>query len=166
VRRLAVTEDGDTFDGERVLWSGQPTRFPIFDRVGVLLTAVGIYCLAGGAFTIVAGARAGNSTTVILAALMTTCVLVVVIGRPLLRRSTLRHTRYLLTRSRIAICSTVTARREQVAHLRDLSQPILSQRDGATTGTIRFDGSPMVLLEIENPRQVHQLITTAQADSV
>ena len=160
-----MTEGQDAIGGERVLWAGQPSRFPIFDPLGVLLTTVGVYCVAGAMFTIVAGARAGNSVTVILAGLIALCVLAVVIGRPLLRRSALRATRYLLTDSRIVIRSSTRGRADQVAHLRDLSAPILNRRDGNGIGTIRFNGSPVVLLEIENARQVQQLIATAQADS-
>jgi hypothetical protein len=51
-----------------------------------------------------------------------------------------------------------------VAHLRDLSPPTLSLRDGTGIGTIRFESSAVVLLGIENARQVHHLIITAQAD--
>jgi hypothetical protein len=158
-------DQADTFDGERVLWIGQPARFPIFDVVGVLVTAVGIYCLAGATFTIVSGARGGDATTVVLAALIALCVLCVMVGRPLLRRANLRTTQYLLTESRIVICSTTTDRRTLIVYLRDLAPPRLSLRDGTSIGTIRFDGSPVVLLEVENARQVHQLIASAQADS-
>jgi membrane protein implicated in regulation of membrane protease activity len=154
----------ETFDGERVLWSGQPVRFPVFDVVGVLLTTVGIYCIAGAVFSIVAGIRDDNPITVVLAALIALCVLAVIIGRPLLRRSNLRTTRYVLTGSRIVVATTVAGRRVLVAHLRDLSPPMLSMRAGTGIGTIRFDGSTVVLLEIENARQVHHLIITAQAD--
>lgn len=160
-----MTEDYDAFGGERVLWSGQPTRSPVFDRVGVLLTLVGIYCVAGATFSIIAGAKAGSSATVILSVFIALCVLIAVIGRPLLRKANLRTTRYLLTESKIVISSTSADRTKQIVHLRELSAPRLSQRDGASTGTIRFEGSALVLLEIENARLVQQLITTAQADS-
>jgi hypothetical protein len=159
-----VTADQkDTFDGERVIWTGQPARFPIFDVVGVLLTGVGIYCVAGAVFSIVTGIRDGNTTTVVLASLIGACVIVVVVARPLLRRASLRTTRYLLTESRIVVGSTVADRRKLVAHLRDLAPPVLTMRNGTSIGTIRFDGSTVVLLEVENARQVHQLITSAQS---
>jgi hypothetical protein len=159
------TDKADTFDGERVLWIGQPARFPIFDVVGVLVTAVGIYCVVGATFSIVAGVRDGNATTVVLAAFIALCVLCVVVGWPLLRRANLRSTQYLLTESRIVVCSTTTRRRTLIAHLRDLPPPTLSIRDGTSIGTIRFDGSTVVLLEVENARQVHQLITSTRADA-
>lgn len=158
-------DQADTFDGERVLWVGQPARFPIFDVVGVLLTTVGIYCIAGAVFSIVSAARDGNLITVALAALIGLCVLAVIIGRPVLRRANLRTTQYLLTESRIVVASTVAGRRVLIAYLRDLSPPALSMRDSTGIGTIRFDGSTVVLLEIENARQVHHLIITAQADA-
>jgi membrane protein implicated in regulation of membrane protease activity len=154
----------ETFDGERVLWIGQPARFPVFDVVGVLLTTVGIYCIAGAAFSIVAGVRDDNPITVVLATLIALCVLAVIIGRPLLRRAGLRTTQYLLTESRIVVASTVAGRRVLVAHLRDLPPPMLTARDSTDIGTIRFDGSNVTLLEIANARQVHHLIVTAQVD--
>ncbi|MGH8881868.1 MAG: hypothetical protein ACRD0P_31725, partial [Stackebrandtia sp.] len=158
-----TADQAETFDGERVLWVGQPARFPVFDVVGILLTAVGIYCFAGAVFTIIAGARDDDMTTVVLAVIIAACVVVVVIGRPLLRRSTLRTTRYLLTESRIVVASTDPHRRKVIASLHELSPPTLSLRDGSTVGTIRFDGSTVVLLEVANARQVHQLITSIQA---
>lgn len=158
-----TTDQADTFDGERVLWAGQPARYPIFDVVGVLLTGVGIYCVGGAVFSIVTGIRDGHTTTVVLASLIGASVIVVVIARPLLRRSTLRTTRYLLTASRIVVGSALPDRRRIVANLRDLAPPELTLHNGTTIGTIRFDGSTVVLLEVENARLVHQLITSAQA---
>lgn len=155
----------DTFDGERVLWAGQPVRFPIFDVVGVLVTGVGIYCLAGAVFSVVSGMRKGNTITVVLATMIGVCVLVVMIGRPVLRRASLRTTRYLLTESRIVVCSSVANRRILVAHLRNLSQPLLTIHNDSSVGTIKFDGSAVVLLEVENARQVHQLIIAVQANA-
>lgn len=155
----------DTFGGERVLWVGQPTRIPVFDAVGVVLTAVGVYCVAGATFAIVSGTRDGHATTVILAVLVIACVLAIVVGRPLLRRASLRGTEYLLTETRIVICSAKDHQRVLAAHLVDLSPPRLAMRDGARTGTIRFDSTTIVLLEIENPRQVQQLIATTQAEA-
>jgi len=144
---------------------GRPTRIPVFDLVGVLLTAVGAYCVAGATFAIVSGMRESNATTVILAVLVMVCVLAVMIGRPLLRRANLRGTEYLLTESRIIICRAKDHHRELAAYLVDLAPPRLSMRDGARTGTIRFSGSTIVLLEIENARQVHQLIASTQAEA-
>jgi hypothetical protein len=132
----------------------------------VLLTLVGIYCIAGATFALIAGIRSGNSGTVILSVLMILFVLLAVIGRPLLRRSNLRTTRYLLTESKIVIGSTTSEEPRQVIPLRDLSAPQLTQRDGASTGTIRFQGTGFVLLEIENAQLVNQLITGAQANLV
>jgi hypothetical protein len=160
-----VAEDQDAFAGERVLWTGQPTRSPVFDRVGILLTVVGIYCIAGATFALISGAKSGNSTTVIFSVCIILCTLIAVIGRPLLRRANLRTTRYLLTESKIVISSTTSDRGTQVIHLRELSPPRLTQRGGASTGTIRFDGSTLALLEIENAKLVQQLITTARADA-
>jgi len=160
-----TANQADTFDGERVLWIGQPARIPIFDVVGVLVTAVGIYAIGGAVFTIIAGVRDDHPLTVILASVIAICVLVVLVGRPLLRRASLRTTRYLLTESRIVVGSTVPQRRKLVANLRELPMPMLSLRDGTNVGTIRFDGSSIVLLEVENARQVHQLITSTQADA-
>jgi hypothetical protein len=161
-----VAEDqDDAFGGERVLWTGQPTRSPVFDRVDVLLTLVGIYCIAGATYSLITGSRAGQSATVILSVFIILCVLIAVIGRPLLRRANLRTTCYLLTETRIVIRSTTSDRIRQAIHLRDLSPPQLTQRDDANIGTIRFKGSTLVLLEVENARLVQQLITTAQADA-
>lgn len=160
-----TADQPDTFDGERVLWVGRPTRFPVFDVVGILLTAVGIYSSVGAAFAIVAGIKDHHTMNVILAVLVVLCVLTVVIGRPLLRRVTLRSTEYVLTPSRIVICPNGTSGRKQIVRLSDLNPPTLSMSDGASTGTIRFDDSAVVLLEIDNARQVHQLITTTQADA-
>jgi hypothetical protein len=161
-----IADHADTYDGERVLWTGRPARFPVFDFVGILLTAVGIYCVAGAVFSIVSGVRNNNVRTVILASLIAVCVLAVVILRPVLRRATLRATRYLLTDSRIIVSSTDSGRRATVAHLRDLTPPILSIRDGSSIGTIKFEGSIVILLEIEHARQVHQLISAAQANGL
>jgi hypothetical protein len=161
-----VTEDRDAIGSERVLWTGQPTRSPIFDRVGVMLTLVGGYCIAGATYALITGIRSGNSATVILSLLIILCVLVAVIGRPLLRRATLRTTRYLLTDSKIVIGSTTSEQPRQIINLRDLSAPQLTQRDGATIGTIRFEDTAFTLLEIENARLVQQLITSAQANLV
>lgn len=160
-----MTEDqqADTFDGERVLWAGRPARFPIFDVVGILLTGVGIYCVAGAAFSIITGIRDGHPATVVLAAIIGTCVIVVVITRPLVRRANLRCTRYLLTESRIVVGSALPNRRRVVTNLRDLTPPELTLRSDTDIGTIRFDGSTVVLLDVENARHVHQMITSAQA---
>src|SRR5262249_52185974 len=124
-----------------------------------------IYSIVGAAFAIVSGAKDHHTMTVILAVLVVLCVLTVVIGRPLLRRAGLRSTEYLLTESRIVIRSNGSSGRRQIVRLRDLEPPTLSMRDGARTGSIRFDDSAIVLLEIENARQVHQLITSTQADA-
>lgn len=159
-----MTTELDTFDGERVLWVGRPVRWPIFDVIGVLLTAVGIYSIAGAVYAVVSGARDGNAMTITLAVLLGVCVLAVVIGRPVLRRASLRTTEYVLTESRIVVRSTNPRDRQVAARLRELGRPTLSMRDSDNTGTIRFDGSTVVLLEIENPRQVQQLIISAQAD--
>jgi hypothetical protein len=156
-----VQEQDAAFRDERVLWTGRPTRYPVFDRVGVLLTVVGGYCLAGAAFSIVAGARSRNSVVIILGAVIALSVLIVVIGRILLRRVTLRATSYRLTESQLV---SSTQRGREVVNLRDLPPPTMHERDGTNTGTIRFEGSTLVLLEIDNVRQVHQLITTARAD--
>jgi hypothetical protein len=159
---VAVVHEQDAaFRDERVLWTGRPTRYPVFDRVGVLLTVVGGYCLVGAAFSIVAGIRSSNSLVIILAALIALCVLIVVIGRILLRRTTLRSTSYRLTESQLV---SSTQRGHEVANLRDLAPPTIHERDGSNTGTIRFEGSTIVLLEIDNVRLVHQLIKTARAD--
>jgi hypothetical protein len=155
-----ITDHADLYDGERVLWTGHPARFPVFDFVGILITAVGIYCVVGAYFTIVSGLRHGNTAQVILASLIALCALAVIIGRPILRRATLRTTRYLLTESRIIIGSTIEGRRATIVHLRDLTEPTLSIRDGASIGTIRFESSTVMLIEVEHARHVHHLLTS------
>lgn len=186
-----MTHDlGDLYPNERVLWTGSPTRFPIFNRADLLLVPFSI--LWFGLLTFMMANAAGSDVPgpiqpfLIFGGLFVVIGLYLVFGRFILRRLSLRNTHYVVTDRRVIANWTVLGRRrQQTAYLKDLPPPIITGRD-LSVGTIKFGDSSFmdelmaeakfvpgsrppavrpVLVEVAGARQVRDLIATAQARS-
>ncbi len=184
-----MTDDvGDLYPGERVLWTGGPARFPVFNRADILFVP---FSLLWGGFAIFWEIRAasfgGPPFFLLVGGVFVLLGLYLIAGRLVVRALALRATHYVITDRRVIVRSAVFGRRrERSAYLKNLPPPVLSSRAGPV-GTIKFGEStflgdlmaeqghsfsmgrgiagppPPVLTEIEGAREVRDLIATAQA---
>ena len=169
--------------GEKLLWSGSPTRHPIFDVADLVLVPLSvIWC----SFVVVWEASAIHSR-VIFAVLWGIPFFLygiyLLVGRLVVRFMRLRSTRYAVTDRRVIEISDSPLKRRAEAYVRDLPPPVLKTKEGAV-GSVAFgsfptlaDGladaplsgwrrgkpRPIVLREISQPHYVRDAIATAQS---
>lgn len=175
-------ESDALFQGEPVLWVGEPARVRVLDGSGMLWLGLGVFfTVLVGALVIIPGIASGGGPGLVLAVLFLVCVLGVVAAGLAQLRAGRRSTRYVLTDRRIVVTSRWFGQdRVQTAYLARLPPPAMSVSRGATVGTIWFgDGTdaaaaaravsslgqetPIVLRDIEDVRRVRDLIVSAQA---
>jgi hypothetical protein len=151
---------------ERVLWTGEPQRIPLFepvDRLAIPLQAAVV------AFAVVfAVLKAGTLSATILWVCAAVGVLVLPV-RMIARRVTARGSRYTVTDRRLIV--RTRKGQEFTSDLRDLRPPVVHpHRDG--TGTIVFrsersdsaqTGPRLTLWGILDAERVREIIVGAQA---
>lgn len=132
----------DLFAGERVLWEGAPTKFPVFDSGDVLLVPFSLLWCGFAVFWTIGATGAGGATPFTLFGLFFVALgLYFVFGRLIVRWLKLRGTAYTVTDRRIIVTSTAFGRRrENSAYLNTLPPPVLS-RGVDMAGTITFGSS-------------------------
>jgi hypothetical protein len=132
----------DLFAGERVLWEGSPTRFPVFDRGDVFLVPFSLLWCGFAIFWTIGAIGSGDPVPFALFGLFFVVIgLHLVFGRLIARWLRLRGTTYTVTDRRVIVTSTAFGRRrEKSAYLNTLPPPVLT-RGTDTTGTITFGAS-------------------------
>jgi hypothetical protein len=176
----------DLFSGERVLWEGAPTRFPVFDRGDVFLVPFSLlWCGFAIFWTVGAVGMGGPSPFALFGGVFVVIGLYFVFGRLITRWLKLRSTTYTVTDRRVIVTSTAFGRRrENSAYLKTLPPPTLSGGMDMA-GTITFgnssrmndiraaagmftvggqSGAPFVptLTHVSNARLVRDIIAAAQ----
>ncbi|MFD1047513.1 hypothetical protein ACFQ1S_19190 [Kibdelosporangium lantanae] len=179
----------DLFDGERVLWEGSPTKFPVFDRADVVLVPFSVFWCGFAIFwTVTAISWGGGALFALFGVLFVVVGLYFVFGRLIARWLRLRGTTYTVTDRRVIVTSTAFGRRqEKSAYLKTLPPPVLTRGTG-TTGTIKFGASnwmddirsgggmfalgaltgrgtaslPPTLVHVNDSQQVRDIIAAAQ----
>jgi hypothetical protein len=177
----------DLFAGERKLWEGAPTKFPLFDRADVVMVPFSLFWCGFAIFWTATAVRmaGGLSPFALFGVFFVVIGLYFAFGRLIVRHLKLRNTTYTVTDRRIIVTSTVFGRlRENSAYLNALPPPNVSSSTDMT-GTIMF-GSPTLmdnlrtaggmftldgrgngpfnptLVHVNNFRQVRDIIAAAQ----
>jgi hypothetical protein len=183
---LVVTNDlGDLYPNERLLWTGLPQRYPIFNSSDVFLVP---FSLLWGGFAIFWETSAVLSDEppfmLLFGGFFVVAGLYFMVGRLIVRHLFLRSSRYQITNRRVIISSNVLGRRRvQSVYLKDLPPPVIANRNGPV-GTIKFGNSTLLddvkaaqanglailrdagsptLVEVDGARQVRDIIASAQA---
>lgn len=172
----------DLLPAERLLWTGSPVRFPVFDATDLVAVPFSIMWCGFAVFWEVTVIRTNGPSFLVLWGLMFVLVgLYFVAGRLIVRWLTLRGTEYAVTDQRVVVHSSVLGiDRERSEYLTNLEPPTLRESANGA-GTIRFGSSsgypPMFharwpaqksgiqLREIENARFVRDTIAKARAGS-
>jgi hypothetical protein len=181
-----VYDDLHLVTGERLLWSGSPRRQPVFD--GADLVAVPV-TLAWCAFAVFWEFGVVSSGGPIFMRIWGIPFIVfgvyLVVGRLVVRVWQLRSTTYAVTDRRVIETTRRPRLRVTEVYLRDLPPPVMKTRDDGATGSIAFGSFPglaeslaemgfnsrrrsarapraIVLREIAQPRQVHDIIASVQ----
>jgi hypothetical protein len=170
------------FEGERVLWVGQPARVRVLDRVGrawlVFAVFYGVVCATSVAYALLSG----NVNSLPLTVLFTVCVVVLVVAAFAQLHANRRTARYVVTDRRVVATSKWFGQdRVRSVALGDLGAPAVSTTD-SSVGTIRFGHTPviealnkavsswgqnvpLVFWDVEDAERVHDIIVTAQGGS-
>src|SRR4051794_33396404 len=132
----------DLFAGERVLWDGTPTKFPVFDRGDVFLVPFSLLWCGFAIFWTIGAIGSGGPTPFAIFGLFFIMIgLYFVFGRLIARWMRLRGTTYTVTDRRVIVISTAFGRRrEKSAYLNTLPPPVLTKGTDMT-GTITFGTS-------------------------
>lgn len=179
---------GGLAPSERVLWTGSPVRYPLFDRADLLRVPFLIIWFGFGIFweygvttmtTVEGGPRYGPFFRILGAAILAIGVCSVV-GKLVADQVRLRHTVYTLTDRSVAVKWTIFgAVRSNTRKLRDLGTPRLTESSNGV-GTIRFGRNdimfmgtgrrmggllPITLREIEDARLVLAAVDQARTNS-
>jgi hypothetical protein len=153
---------GQLFPAERVLWSGAPVRFPLFDVRDVVFWPLGVLSGLAAVYDEIAMAQA-TSTQFVLAwrCLFALVGLYLVVGRVAWRQFLTRSAQYTVTNRRIIVDANVLGRKmNHSRYLSELGEPTCREgRNGI--GTIRFSFSER-LVGIRGVRAVCALISEAQ----
>ncbi|MFC0115359.1 hypothetical protein [Kibdelosporangium aridum] len=173
----------DLFSGERVLWTGAPTRYPVFTRADVFMVPFSVLWCGFAIFWTVNAASTAPPFA-LFGMIFVVIGLYMVFGRLITRWLRLRGTTYTVTDRRVVVRSALFGRQqERSAYLDALPPPVLAGTD--TTGTITFgttslmdefrasqgfmpgglDSRPFIpaLVAVSNARNVRDIIATAQA---
>jgi hypothetical protein len=168
--------------GERQVWSGSPKRRHFFRQEDVLVLPIVAFWLLGLILLVLGNTPPGKAG--IIAAFRVVWTLgfcFFAFGLPLLRYRKLGGTTYLVTDRRVVVRTPFMGGTERSRYLTELSPPVVRPADDGT-GTITFGPlshgalllavygvrvryqptpPPIVLLDIEDPERVRDLITTS-----
>jgi hypothetical protein len=170
--------------GERVLWTGEPQRTPLFDRTDWAIVPLSVAWLA---FIVVWEAAVVATGPVFLrvwGGLFLAFGLYFTVGRLFVRQLQRRTTTYTVTDRRIVAQQRRPWRRRTEVYLRMLQPPVLRESATGDTGSIAFgefpgvmdalrevgmqrswgrrEPRPLVLHGIARPRHVRDVIAQAQ----
>jgi hypothetical protein len=180
-----MQDDERLIPGERLLWSGQPQRLPIFERGDLFAVPYSLFVCAFLAFWFATAVRFDGSALLVIPGVpLAGYALYLLFGRLIVRRIRLGSTRYTVTDRRLIERSARPSAAVRMAYLRDLAPPIVRVNDGETIGTVAFGQfpgiaetyvelnpnllwrgrpKPFVLKEIEQASYVCDLIARAQS---
>lgn len=181
-----ASELADLYPGERLLWTGMPTRYPVLsrtDRVILPLSAFAVIMFVSNAIVpMIRDDRAGNVVMVPFLVVFGLMVTHLLAGRFVVRRRELRTTTYTVTDQRVIVVSRpLLGRRVNSAYLRALLPPLVVSESGSV-GTIKFGQATLFqelmregnrtrrmefvpeLIEIDNVWQVRDTIARAQRE--
>ncbi len=181
-----ASELTELYPGERVLWSGAPTRYPLLSKADAYFLPMSILWTVLGLFFMVVpmlrGDRPRGFFPLPLVLLFGLIVAYLLVGRYVLRRRELRSTTYTVTDRRVIVSSrSLFGLRVRSAYLGSLPPPLLVAESG-TVGTIKFGELTFLqeiarehqrmggrrtefvpeLIQIEHARQVRDTIALAQ----
>ncbi|MBO3750357.1 hypothetical protein J5X84_30110 [Streptosporangiaceae bacterium NEAU-GS5] len=139
---MSIPDDRAIYPSEQILWTGQPTRYPVFDAGDVFLVPFTLIWCGFAIFwesSVIAGGA--GSLFVVWGIPFVLVGLYMAVGRLVVRRLNLRSAHYYLTDQRVVITTGFPTKRtlsEWVAHL---PPPVLKTRpDGS--GSIAFGSFP------------------------
>jgi hypothetical protein len=153
---------GQLFPAERVLWSGAPIRFPLFDFRDWLFLPLGLLCVAEAAFNEIEALRATAGELIgVWRGFFALVGLYLILGRLVMRQYATRSARYTVTNRRIIVDSNVLGRKtNRFRYLSELGAPMCRiGRNGV--GNIRFGRSER-LVGVSDAHTVCKLIAEAQ----
>ncbi|TCO55102.1 hypothetical protein [Actinocrispum wychmicini] len=180
---------GDLYEGERVLWTGSPSRYPIFNRGDIFLVPFSIVWCGFAIFWETTAARTGAPPFFLLfGGFFVLAGLYLVVGRLIARYLFLLGSDYLVTDRRVTVSTIVLGRRRvRSVYLKDLPPPMISAERGPV-GTIKFGDSTFVseiiaarregflgrrtvapwptLVQVHSAREVRDIIAAIQAGRV
>jgi hypothetical protein len=172
----------ELYPSEHVLWTGAPTRIPMFEPIDLVLIPFMTLWTGLAAFDF-KNAMAHRSSGGFLAGIFVAVGMYMLVGRLIVRFVALRSSQYTVTDRRLIVNLRVFGRpREFTEYLRNLKPPTLREhRDGL--GTIRFGdwsmqdiprdamrsqlsqvGDPFVLHGVQHAQYVRDIIATAQSE--
>jgi hypothetical protein len=180
-----VQDEVALIPGERLLWSGEPQRRPLFERGDLFAVPYALFACAFLVLWVSMGVKFGAAGFVLIFGIPAAVYdLYLLFGRLIVRAIRLGSTRYTITDRRLVERSTRPSAKVRVAYLRDLAPPIVRAKDGETIGSVafgqfpgiadtyrelqpsvrrRYRPKPFVLREIEQARYVSDLIARAQS---
>ena len=134
----------DLLPGERILWQGQPLRYPLFRVTDILLVPFSlVWCgivVGGGLSALINGGSIASAACFLPFVLIG---LYFVAGRFVVRAVISRRTRYTLTNTRILVHGGWSGGRLTAAYLRSLPPPVTTERSDGS-GSLAFGGFPGV----------------------
>jgi hypothetical protein len=182
---------GELYRGERVLWTGSPRRYPLFERRDIVSIPLGLVFFVGFALVVRRFPYPGGEEMMVWVSWGFIAVGVYWAISPIIARNLyLRRAQYRITTQRVIVDSTIFGRRNvHSVYLKDLPPPLVRHArepgspDG-TVGTIVFGNSsprdyvtitrygihienpeqPPVLIEVEDVQRVRDLIVSAQRE--
>lgn len=178
-------DDLNLMSGERVLWSGEPQRHPVFENADLAAVPLSLLSLGFVVAWALTAIHAGAPFLMQLFAIpLGLYALYLVFGRFIVQSMRLRSTRYVVTDRRVVEIGRMPRRWRRELYLRDLSPPIAKVKDGDSVGSVAFGSFPsmaeslaamgfqmnrrkaplpLVLREIEQAGYVRDIIASAQA---
>ncbi|MFD8493429.1 hypothetical protein [Amycolatopsis sp. NPDC059657] len=177
----------DLLPGERLLWSGAPKRYPVFDESDKLFVPFMLFWLAFVGFFTFRASSGGAVLPLVIGLLFVSVGLYVAFGRLFIRWRRLTRTTYAVTDRRvIARCDG----KEQTEYLSQIKPPSI-KADVNGIGTITFGDvggwaqlrqaqakqaqsgkltpmyhRPLMFIAIEEAERVRGILATAREDSV